>query len=192
MWHGVVAEREFHEALLELDGESAKQVREEGCRACGGALDAAHYARKPRGGPPGLGPEHDIRLSFCCRNEGCRKRHRPESVRFLGRKVYLAALVVVAAALQHGLAARRVRSLREMFGVSERTLRRWREWWLDRFARSTCWTASRGCFATPVDEARLPASLLERFDGDERASLLACLRFLRPASIGFFHAGQAS
>jgi len=100
--------------------------------------------------------------------------------------------IVVAAALQHGLSPRRVRELREMFGASERTLRRWREWWLERFPRSACWTASRGCFATPVDEARLPASLLERFGGDERASLLACLRFLRPASIGSFQAEQAS
>ncbi len=192
MSHDLVADPRFHEFLLDLDRASASEVRAGRCRRCGGPLDAGHYPRKPRGGPAGLAAEHDRRFSFCCRVDGCRTRHAPPTVRFLGRKVWLSAVVVLATALQHGLSARHVSELRESFGVSERTLRRWRSWWLERFARCAFWTASRGHFATPVEEALLPASLLERFAGDERERLLGALRFLRPISLGSARHGLAS
>jgi len=34
---------------------------------------------------------------FCCAVDGCRSRATPPSLRFLGRKVYLAAIVVLVA-----------------------------------------------------------------------------------------------
>ncbi len=192
MSHALVADPRFHEFLLDLDRASAAETRAGRCRKCDGALDAGHYPRKPRGGPPWLGGQHDRRFSFCCRVEGCRTRHAPPSVRFLGRRVWRAAVVVLATALQQGLSPRRVSELRESFGVSERTLRRWRRWWLERFARCPFWKASRGHFATPVDDQGLPGSLLERFAGDERGRLLAVLRFLRPISLGSTRHGLAS
>jgi len=45
-------------------------------------------------------------LSFCCALDGCRSRATPPSLRFLGRKVYLAAIVVLIAILRHGATAR--------------------------------------------------------------------------------------
>jgi hypothetical protein len=190
--HAIVFDPSFHQFLLELDREAAAETRAGRCRECKGPLDVGHYPRKPRGGPPGLGAEHDLRFSFCCRVDGCRTRHAPPTVRFLGRKVWLAAVVVLATAMQHGLSPRRVRELRDLFGVSERTLRRWRGWWVERFARCSSWTASRGHFATPVDDSVLPLSLLERFEGSERDRLVACLRFLRPVSLGSARHGLAS
>jgi hypothetical protein len=47
-------------------------------------------------GPARLGREHDQRFSFCCAVDGCRSRATPPSLRFLGPKVYIAAIVVPA------------------------------------------------------------------------------------------------
>lgn len=184
MSHAVLASPTFHELLLEIDREFAAEMRAGSCQACGGRLDSGTYLRKPRGGPPGLPEEYDRRLSFCCASEGCRKRHTPPSVRFLGRHVYLGAVVVLAAALQQGPTPRRVRVLAELFGVSERTLRRWRSWWLERFASCPFWRESSGHFAAPVDATQLPASLLECFIGDEAERVVSMLRFLLPISVG--------
>ncbi len=184
MSHALLASPSFHQIVLEIDHELAAEMRAGRCLACGGRLDSRTYPRKPRGGPPGVSDEHDRRLSFCCSAEGCRKSHTPPSVRFLGRHVYLGAVVVLAAALQQGPTPRRVRVLAELFGVSERTLRRWRSWWLERFASCPFWRESSGLFATPVDAAQLPASLLERFLGDETERVVSMLRFLQPISVG--------
>jgi hypothetical protein len=40
-------------------------------------------------------PEHDQRFSFCCAIDAGRKRKTPVLLRVLGRKVYLAATVVL-------------------------------------------------------------------------------------------------
>jgi hypothetical protein len=73
-------------------------VRAAGCPYCGAALHAGDYPRKPRGVPRSLlGPAYERRLSLCCSREGCRRRVTPPSVRFFGRRVYLGALVVLAA-----------------------------------------------------------------------------------------------
>jgi hypothetical protein len=41
----------------------------------------------------------DRRFSLCCGREGCRRRATPPSVRFLGRRVYVGAVVIVASVL---------------------------------------------------------------------------------------------
>jgi hypothetical protein len=46
-----------------------------------------------------LGREYTQRFSFCCAIDGCRSRATPPSLRFLGRKVYCAAIIVVAATM---------------------------------------------------------------------------------------------
>jgi hypothetical protein len=169
--------------LLRCDRDLAEEVREAGCR-CGGRLDSGHYPRKPRGGPPiperlrKDDPDHSRRLSLCC--AVCRRRTTPASVRFLGRRFYLAATVVLVSALRDGLTRHRVERLHELYDVSRRTLERWREWWLETFAKTDLWRAFRGRFAPPVDEGALPRSLLERFGGLTRRGLVATLRFLAP------------
>ena len=75
------------------------------CQVLGGAkLHRDLYRRKPRGGPGDLGEAYRRRVSFTC--SICDKRHTPGSVRFLGRRVYLAAVVVVASAVRTSLTSR--------------------------------------------------------------------------------------
>jgi hypothetical protein len=89
-------------------------------------------------------------VSFCCAQDGCRRRHTPASVRFLGRKVYLGVIVVLITALQHGLTAPRRRRLIEALDVPPQTLWRWRRWWRERFVQSRCWRALAGQFIPPL------------------------------------------
>lgn len=87
-------------------------------------LHSASYLRKRRGGPHGLSAQYEQRLSYSCAADGCRKRTTPPSVRFLRRKV--GEVVVLVGALRQGPTPTRVRKLEDLFGVGERTLRRWR------------------------------------------------------------------
>jgi hypothetical protein len=64
--------------------------------------------------------------------------------------------------------------------VSGRTLARWRVWWRETFVASALWRGARGRFMPPVMTETLPASLLERFAGDECTRLLHLLVFLTP------------
>src|SRR5437867_3073691 len=163
--------------LLQFDRDLAATARAAGC-SCGGVLHAADYPRKPRGGPEGLPGEYRWRLSLCCAQDGCRRRTTPPSMRFLGRRVYLAAVVVLATAMQGGITAKRAARLRELVGVSLRTLRRWRAWWRTTFVEGSFWKAAHGRFSPPVETGALPASLLERFAGeDERTRLIRTLAF---------------
>jgi hypothetical protein len=150
---------------------------------CAGVLHRAAYPRKPRG-PATVPAGYDRRHSFCCDVDGCRKRVTPPSVRFLGRRVFVGAVVVLASALRHGLTAARVRRLREALGVSRRTLERWRAWWRETFADSPWWRGLRGRFAPPVATATLPRSLLARFGGDGMTPLVKLLELLAPITIG--------
>jgi hypothetical protein len=75
--------------------------------------------------------------------EDCRRRRTPESVRFLGRRVYAGLVVVLITAMIHGLKPSRVRRIREALQIDSRTLKRWRQWWLDNFVRSSFWRAAR-------------------------------------------------
>lgn len=167
--------------LLMADRWTAEQARAEGCR-CGGRLHSARYRRKPRGGvPEQLREAYGWRESLCC--ACCRKRVTPPSVRFLGRRVYLGAVVVLVSAMTGGVTERRARSAKALVGVSVRTLQRWRAWWLGTFPRTLFWKGARGLLMPSVDEGRLPASLLERFPDRRRAAgdgLIECLRFLGP------------
>lgn len=163
--------------LLEVDRELATEARAEGCR-CGGVLHSARYRRKPRRGLPAeLREAYSWRESLCC--DRCRKRLTPRSVRFLGRRVYLGALVVLVSAMTGGVTAGRAARMRALVGVSVRTLQRWRAWWIGTLPRTAFWKGVRGLVPS-VDEMRLPASLLERFADPTGEGLIACLRFLAP------------
>jgi len=157
--------------LTRIDSELAADVRACGCPLCGGVLHTSDYPRKPRGGPPGLGLGIGRRLSFCCGVEGCRKRRTPPSVRFLGRRVYLGAVVVLVTALQSGLTTGRFQALREHLGVDRRTVERWRRWWRETLPASRFWRGARGHFAEAVVAESLPGTLLERFGGAARDPL---------------------
>jgi len=173
----------LYEILQRIDEDLAAQARSAGC-TCGGRLHSAVYRRKPRGGPAGLGAGYENRLSYCCAREGCRRRTTPPSVRFLGRKVYLGAVVVLVSALRQGPNPTRVRVLHELFGVGERTLRRWRQWWQKSFAEGSFWRAARGRFMPALTPGELPGAMTERFGAQTTDGLCRLLRFLSPISTG--------
>ena len=191
MYATMLGDVQFHELLLAIDRDLAETCRVGGC-ACGGVLHSARYPRKPRGRPKAvacrLGREHDLRFSFCCAADGCRGRETPPSMRFLGRRVYIAAIVVLIAILRSGLTEARCEQLNEIVTVDRRTVERWRRWWREAFTVSPFWRTARARFMPPVAHEQLPAALLDRFTGDEADRLIAALRFLAPLTGGAMQA----
>ena len=128
MYRSLLGDSRLYELLRRCYEDLAATGRAQGC-TCGGALHRASYARKPRGFIAGQPAGYDERHSFCCAQDGCRKRTTPSSLRFLGPKVYLGAVVTLVTALRCGLNERRVSELEQLVGASRRTLERWRLWW---------------------------------------------------------------
>ncbi len=129
---------------------------------------------------PSLRAGFDRRFSFCC--SVCRKRTTAESVRFLGRRVYLALVVVLSSSRHAG--SNSGPPLLAGLAVPLRTLERWRLWWQEAFVATPLWRGAGGSFMPPVDIAGLPASLLERFTGAEPAARLSgLLRWLGPLTV---------
>jgi hypothetical protein len=182
MYEELFGEVGFYRLLLRFDEDLAAGTRVLGCPLCGKALHVADFTRKPRGVPPGLGERYNERFSFCCAGRQCRKRRTCPSLRFLDRKVYLAAVVVLVSALRCGATPRRLRYLQELVGVSRRTILRWRVWWSQVFIETSFWRAAAGTLLPPIECAQLPAVLLERFPGMAAERLLAMLRYLVPIS----------
>jgi len=170
-----LANQQLRQLLEKVDADLAKEACQKGCLHCEGKLHRADYDRKPRGGP-----QWDRRFSFCCAQEDCRRRRTPESVRFLGRRVYAGLVVVLVTVIIHGLKPARLRRIREVLRIDSRTLKRCRQWWLDTFVRSTFWKAARARFMPVVCEQTLPLSLWLSFELEERDRLLAVLEFLSP------------
>lgn len=180
MYHKLLTDPSFFSFLLQSDQDLAKQAREAGC-SCGGALHRSDYPRKPRGGPEDLDPRFNRRISYCCAEEGCRKRMTPPSIRFLGRRVYLMVVVVLVSAMSQGITAKRKKVLLETLGAGRRTLDRWQAWWREAFVASAFWKKTKGRFSPPIPIDRLPGSLLERFQATvESKNILQALVFLSP------------
>ena len=179
-YHRLFSKASFSDAFTHFDEDQAAQTKKERC-PCSGALHVANYPRKPRGGPLGLGGSFNVRFSFCCERDGCRRRSTPKSIRFLGRRVYFGAVVVLVSAMRHGVTKLRIAALHRLLGVSERTLRRWRAWWLEAFTATPFWHSQRSLFMPPVVPLDLPRSLIGRFlDVKGHLDLIAALRFLSP------------
>jgi hypothetical protein len=177
--HSLASSRVYH-FLLSVDYDLAEKVREAGCLWCGGKLHRAKYKRKPRGAFAEEEQKGVHRYSLCCDQDGCRKRHTPPSVRFLGRRVYWGVVVVLVSAVHHGLSAQRMRVLREALGIDPRTLERWRQWWLETFVESPFWKIARAWFMPPIGEESLPLSLARAFHVADPGRLIRLLQFLLP------------
>jgi hypothetical protein len=181
MYHDLLRDASFWTFLFSIDQDLAERTRKQGC-PCGGCLHRADYPRKPRGGGKDLPESYRHRLSFCCASDGCRKRLTPPSVRFLGRKVYLGAVVILVAAMREGPSPRRVGELSRLFGVDRRTIMRWRVFWRDHFPRTTFWKVARSRFMPPLNIRLLPRALFEAFvrTDEDRRGWGRLLRFLAP------------
>jgi hypothetical protein len=188
MWHEERLEAEWFAKLVEFDRKIAAAVAAEGCRHCGGPLHQGNYDRKPRGGEiAGAGEAFTLRHALCCGREGCRRRALPPSLRFLGRRVYLEAVVLLASAQAMLMPA--LRRVQARTGVPTRTLRRWRNWWAEAFPRSAVWLQMRARFAPPPpDDTELPRSLLDRLASSLGAAatagavLVLAARWLSPVT----------
>ena len=171
--------------LFQIDQTLMQELRSTRCVDCGGPLHQAHYYRDPRGGPEIPKDEDDDfatkRFSLCCGWEGCRSRATPQSVRFLGRRWYLATVVVLVGCMMSPRAAR-VRRVQSMFGMDRRTIERWRRWWREALPSSPFWRGVRGRLSPRIDEDHLPRSLLRRFGSERGDALVKLLRFLQPIS----------
>ena len=178
--HALLQDPKFLTLLLRIDHELAAQVRAEGC-PCGGVLHRADYPRKPRGGPVEVRSDYSSRLSFCC--AVCRRRSTSRSVRFLGRRVYLALAVVLVSARRAGPTPAAGRLGMEL-GVARRTLARWREWWCEQFPLTPLWRATCARFMPPLPTQCLPGGLLERFTGAAHEVLMRLLVWLSPVTVG--------
>ena len=74
MYHDLPSDARFWSFLGSIDEDLAETTRKQAC-PCGGRLHCANYPRKPRGrGPITLPETYQLRLSFCCERDGCRKR----------------------------------------------------------------------------------------------------------------------
>jgi hypothetical protein len=182
MYHELPCGASFWPFLFSVDQDLAQTTRKKGC-ACGGRLHCSNYPRKPRGADD-LPDDYAYRFSFCCACDGCRKRVTPPSVRFLGRKVYLFAVVLLVSAMRQGPSPRRVRELAQLFGADRRTIARWQVFWREHVPQTPFWKIARGRLPT-LAATVLPQSLMEAFLGadDPGQGWGLLLRFLSPITL---------
>ena len=183
MYHELPGNASFWLFLFSVDQDLAQSARKEAC-PCGGRLHSANYPRKPRGAED-LPEAYRYRFSFCCARDGCRKRVTPPSVRFLGRKVYLFAVVILVSAMRQGPSPRRVRELSGLFGADRRTLARWQVFWREHFPQTPFWKSARGRLPATAAIVILPRALVEAFlrGSDACQDWGRLLRFLAPITI---------
>jgi hypothetical protein len=170
---------EFFEGLVAIDEAIVERAAEEPCRDCGGPLHRGDYPRKPRGGQlAAVAESFTRRFSLCCGREGCRHRATPPSVRFLGRRVYLGAVVIVASAI--ALTAMAVSAIVRATGVPARTTRRWQRWWRGPFTASAPFVDLSARMVPAPERRQLPVSLLHRLAADRSVAVTKLLAWLAP------------
>lgn len=173
---------EFFALLLESDEAVTRRVAAAGCPVCEGPLHRSDYNRKPRGAliaPAGEGFVR--RFSLCCGREGCRKRATPPSVRFLGRRVYLGAVVIVASMVVRMLRA--AKEIRQRTGVPARTTGRWLGWWQGPFLDTEVFvTICARLLGVDID--RVPVSIVDRLAGTRTERVGTMLELLSPLTTG--------
>ena len=184
MYHDLPRDASFWSFLRALDDDLAAETRKKGC-SCGGNLHSANYLRKPRGTLAQLPEEQRLRLSFCCDRDGCRKRTTPRSVRFLGRKVYLGAIVTLISAMRQGPSPRRVRELSARFRADPTTIARWQTFWREHFPQTPFWKVARARLVPVAEIVTLPYSLVDAFlrGHPPCEGWPSLLRFLSPITV---------
>jgi len=99
---------------------------------------------------------------------------------FLGRRVYVACIVLVAVALQQN-SLRTAQQVETMLGVPMRTLRRWMTWFRNEYLRTRQWLLRQGFIVTSSAPGRVIGELLDRFMAgatDPHQGLVNFIRFM--------------
>jgi hypothetical protein len=148
--------------IKQIDDDTIARAAVMDCQYCGGRLDKASFQRKPNGIPLEIADEFDRRASFCCREDGCRKRLTPKLLMFLGKKSYASVVIILLSAIHQGFQPGDALKIRQTMGISRKTLGRWLKWWRNYFPTTPSWRVNGGYFVPSLDETLLPRSLLER------------------------------
>lgn len=175
----VLDDPRFYRFLCVVDADLAATVQTAGCPRCGATLHSARYPRCIQG--VAMQPEstHDYRASFCCARDGCRRRVTPLSVRFLGRKRFLSAVVLLVSAARYGARAKLVQALQRAYGISRSTLARWQRWWRETVPQTAFWVVAKTRVTPSIDPSRVPVELVRRFEATAAMeNLIAVLRFI--------------
>jgi hypothetical protein len=162
----IQADAPFFQSLYQFDYDLFLQVKARGCPHCGSPLDTSNFRRKLRGS----GEEQNLRLSLCCRSEGCRKRLTPPSLRFFGRKIYSRWLIIlVLDFVEHlGLSKKIVRQ----------TLARWRIFWKTELAETSPFMRwARGFLSPELQASETPKNIVSAFQFPMRESWIPVLKF---------------
>ena len=177
-----LTQQSLFELLYKIDMDMAEQVRSRRCPFCGGPLYYANYQRKPRGGPPDIEEIFETCFSLCCGNEGCRCRTKPPSVRFWGRRVYWAPVLLLVTALRQGrnpdVTLERIKGF---CGLWRSTVNRWREHFRSIFPQSSQYHRLSGHLRLQPGSNHLFYDVLEQFcqaAQTPREALVNCLRGL--------------
>lgn len=189
MLYQLLSDASFHALLLQIDIDLGLHTQEDGCPYCQGVLDKADYPRSPFGLIAKQRDYYQSRISFCCRD--CRRRVTPESVRFFGRRFYVAPVFMLLCLLQSGINERRLNQVKRHFGihVSESTWKRWRRWWREKFLQTKFWEMKRHLVITQLPElASYPRALCQCFQGSFIDKFSQLLRFLSPLTGGVLRA----
>lgn len=181
----LLRDAKFWDMLLGFDRELAATCQAGGCPFCGGPLCDARYKRKPRGGPATMPERCGVRFSLCCGRERCRRRTLPGSCLYMGPRVYLAGVILLAVMLAQGRTdGTAVQKAMALSGADRRTVKRWVEDFRWRFPVSPGWQRLRGQVRASVRDEDLPGGLVQHFlDAavTELEGMAACLRFLSGA-----------
>ncbi|HYD47571.1 MAG TPA: hypothetical protein VEB21_04455 [Terriglobales bacterium] len=102
----------------------------------------------------------------------------PPSVRFLGRRRYIAAVFALVSPRGQSSSW-----LAQAVDVPVRTLDRWRRWWRETFVSSRQWRALQGRLLPPIEPDALPRELLDRLRSRRSTyRLVRLLKLLCPLS----------
>jgi hypothetical protein len=100
-------------------------------------------------------------------------------VRFAGRRVYVAVVLMLMSPPGSGSGQK----LCHLLSIPARTLKRWRTWWREGFPTTRFWRSMRERFMPPVVIDGLPQSLLNRFASESMSDRLTqALRWIAPLS----------
>jgi hypothetical protein len=127
-----------------------------------------------------------VRFSLCCGREGCRKRATPPSLRFLGRRVYLGVVVIVASLVAQAFSSAQAK---QVTGVPARTMRRWLGWWRGPFISTEVFVAVRARLVGVV-VAELPASIVRQLASSLPEQVRSMLEWLAPLTTGSVRDGS--
>jgi hypothetical protein len=132
----LVGEARFFAFAKQIDLELSSEARRKGCPFCGGKLHSAAYFRSPRHSPE-LGKVRFYGL--CCGREGCRRRTRPQSIRFAGRSPFSAQFLLLARLLCSGPSWRNCQKVSAELSISLSTAKRWICYWRRVESASVWW-----------------------------------------------------